>query len=142
MYSRDTASPHWILLFLCSLAAVFCSPARADIRLPSVIGDNMVLQASHAAPVWGWADPNEEIRVKLSWRDTEWTIQADEGGKWMLRVPPPEVGGPYEITLTGKNTVTIKNILVGEVWVCSGQSNMEMAVRSAAKAEQEIAAAG
>jgi len=101
----------------------------------------MVLQAGGRASLWGWADPNEEIRVQVSWRTVDWTIQADSAGQWIFQMTAPEVGGPYEITLSGKNTVTIKNILAGQVWVCSGQSNMQMAARGAANAEQEIAAA-
>jgi sialate O-acetylesterase len=113
----------------------------ADIRLPAIIGDNMVLQAGDRAALWGWADPNEQVDVSVSWHQRAWTVQANDAGKWMSRITTPEVGGPYEITLKGKNTVTIRNILVGEVWAGSGQSNMQMSVRSAADAEQEIAAA-
>ena len=89
----------------------------------------MVLQVGDRRPLWGWADPNEEVAVRVSWRDSKWCIQADETGKWQFKLAPPGLGGPYEMTLKGKNTVTLKNVLVGEVWVCSGQSNMQMAVR-------------
>jgi sialate O-acetylesterase len=130
-----------MVLALCAIAALSATSSQADIRLPAIIGDNMVLQAGDRVQFWGWADPNEEIEVAASWRDFKWAIQADETGKWQFRMGAPAVGGPYEITLKGKNTVAIKNILAGQVWVCSGQSNMQWAVRQAAHAEQEVAAA-
>lgn len=115
--------------------------AFGDVRLPAVIGDNMVLQQGEPVGIWGWADPNEQVMVSVSWHSMEWAVKADKDGKWKFNVTSPKVGGPYEITLKGKNTVAIKNILVGEVWVCSGQSNMQMAVRSSANSQEEIAAA-
>jgi sialate O-acetylesterase len=140
MYGRNIRLQRWSVVVLC--VAMLGAAASADIRLPSVLSDNMVLQAGGRVPIWGWADPNEEIAIRVSWRDGERTINAGDDGKWMFKLTTPEVGGPYEMTLTGKNAVTIKNILVGEVWLCSGQSNMEMPVRLAANAEQESAAAG
>jgi sialate O-acetylesterase len=125
-----------LALLLTGAGAVF-----ADVKLPAVIGDNMVLQQGQKIAIWGWAEPGEEVMVGVSWHTMEWGVTADEKGNWMFKMNPPKVGGPYEMTLRGKNTVTIKNILVGEVWVCSGQSNMQFAVRQAANAEQEIAAA-
>jgi sialate O-acetylesterase len=141
MYDSNTTSRHLICLTVLSLIAAFSLTSRADLRLPSIIGDNMVLQGGDVVRIWGWADPNEEIGVNVSWLKADWTVLADDKGKWMFKMSAPEVGGPYAMTFKGKNTVTVKNILVGEVWVCSGQSNMQMAVRSAANAEQEIAAA-
>ena len=130
-----------LAIALCCIAMLLPSVGQAEIRLPAVIGDNMVVQAGDLVNLWGWADPNEEFQVKLSWHDAEWTTQADPQGEWSFRVASPEVGGPYKITLTGENTVTIENILAGEVWVCSGQSNMQWSVRQSANAEEEIAAA-
>jgi len=124
-----------ILLFACAGAAV------ADIKLPAIIGDNMVLQRSGKVSIWGWADPGEEVTVGVSWNSMKWAVTADKDGKWSFRINPPKAGGPHEMTLTGKNAITIKNILVGEVWVCSGQSNMQMSVQSSNNAEQEIAGA-
>jgi len=141
MSDRNAASHRLIVLALSSIAVLLCPAARADIRLPAVIGDNMVLQAGDTVSIWGWADTGEEISVKVSWHKTEWTVQADNAGRWTFKMTAPDVGGPYEMTLKGKNTIAIKNILVGEVWVCSGQSNMQMSVRSSANADQEIAAA-
>jgi sialate O-acetylesterase len=128
------------ILFL-SLVLVLVSTCAsfADVRLPAVIGDNMVLQRGRKAPVWGWAEPGEEVMVSVSWRSMKWAVTADENGRWKFEMKSPKAGGPYEMTLSGKNAITIKNILVGEVWVCSGQSNMAMSVGSSANAELEIA---
>ena len=101
----------------------------------------MVLQQGKAAHIWGWSEPNEQIAVSVSWRATSWEVTADKEGKWSFEMSPPKTAGPHEMTVGSKNTITIKNILVGEVWVCSGQTNMQMSVRSSANAEQEIAGA-
>jgi sialate O-acetylesterase len=128
-------------LTICAAIALFSVISSADVRLPAIISDNMVLQTGTRVSLWGWADPNEEITVTRSWRQPDLTVQADDHGKWIFQVDAPATSGPHELTFKGKNTITVKNILVGEVWVCSGQSNMEMAVRSAASAEQETAGA-
>ncbi len=125
-----------LVLLLVNVGAVF-----ADVKLPAVISDNMVLQQGMEVPIWGWAEPGEKISVTFSKHGMGWGIIADKEGKWRFTIPEPKQGGPYELIFKGKNTITIKNIVVGEVWVCSGQSNMQMSVRSSATAEQEIAAA-
>jgi len=141
MNCRSAASRRCLVLTIGFAVVSWCAIAPANVRLPAVISDNMVLQAGSRVSLWGWADPNEEINVAVSWRKVDWTIQADDAGKWSFQMSAPDVGGPYEITLKGKNTITVKNILAGEVWVCSGQSNMQMATQDAANAKQEIAAA-
>ena len=128
-----------VLIISSILLLVGTGNALADIKLPAIIGNDMVLQQGGKVPIWGWADPGEEVMVGVSWQTMKWAVTADKDGKWSFRMTAPKVGGPYEMTLTGKNTITIKNILVGEVWVCSGQSNMEFAVRQANNAQQEIA---
>jgi len=115
--------------------------ALADIKLPAIIGDNMVLQQGKAVAIWGWAEPGEEVMASVSWQPMQWGVKADKDGKWRFNVTSPKAGGPYEITLKGKNTITIKNILAGEVWVGSGQSNMQMSVESSANSREEMAAA-
>jgi len=120
---------------------VFTGVASANVRLPAVISDNMVLQRGVTVPIWGWAEPGEQILVSVSWHTMAWAVTADEHGKWMFKMNSPRVGGPYEMTIKGKNKITIKNILVGEVWVASGQSNMQWPVKQTANAEQEIATA-
>ena len=124
------------VLVLTSSAEVF-----ADVKLPSVIGDNMVLQRGKKVTIWGWAKPGEEVMAGVSWNGMRWAVTADEEGKWMFKMNPPKAGGPYEMTISGKNMIKIKNIMVGEVWVCSGQSNMQMSVQNSNNAKEEIAAA-
>jgi sialate O-acetylesterase len=108
----------------------------ADVRLPKIFGSHMVLQRRKPVPVWGWSDPGEKITVQFN-NQTK-TAKADKIGKWTLRLDPVEAGGPFTLTVLGKkNTVTFDDVLVGEVWICSGQSNMEMVVKSSANAEKE-----
>ena len=113
----------------------------ADVKLPAIIGDNMVLQQGRPVSIWGWAEPDERVTVNVSWRSMSWTVTTGQNGKWSFKVTPPKAGGPYEMTLRGGNEIKIKNILVGEVWVCSGQSNMQWALKQAANGEQEVAEA-
>ncbi|MHC4744297.1 MAG: sialate O-acetylesterase, partial [Planctomycetota bacterium] len=117
------------------------SAAIADIKLPAIIGDNMVLQQGGKVAIWGWADAGEEVIVSTSWHSMQWGVKADGDGKWKFEMTAPKTGGPYEMTLKGKNAVTIENIMSGEVWVCSSQSNMEWPVAASNNAQQEIAAA-
>ncbi|MBN1805166.1 MAG: hypothetical protein JW837_07945 [Sedimentisphaerales bacterium] len=124
------------LLLLSSATAVF-----ADIKLPAIIGNNMVLQRGQKVPIWGWATPGEEVMVGVSWNSMKWAVTANKDGKWMFKIIPPKTSGPHEMTITGKNEIKISNILVGEVWVCSGQSNMQMTVQNSANAKVEIASA-
>ena len=110
----------------------------ANVRLPKLLSSNMVLQRDKPITLWGWADAGEKIMVQFN-QQTK-TIKADKNGKWLLSLTPESAGGPYTLTVKGKNTITLTNILVGEVWVCSGQSNMEWPVRLANNAEKEIQA--
>jgi sialate O-acetylesterase len=118
------------------LAAGYVS---AEVKLPSVIGENMVLQRDQPLPIWGWDTPGTEVTVSMG--QAQASAKADASGKWMVRLPAMKAGGPLEMTIAGSNKVELKNILVGEVWLCSGQSNMEWAVSRSANAQQEIAAA-
>ena len=122
------------------LVLLFCTTVvLGNIRLPAIFCDNMVLQREMKVPVWGWADPGEKIIVELGGHQSE-TVTGIEG-KWKLYLGPLDTGGPFEMHIKGKNQITVKNILVGEVWVCSGQSNMAMEVRNSLNAKQEIATA-
>ena len=100
--------------------------ASANIRLPAVIGNNMVLQQKSIVKLWGWGDPNEKVIVTTSWNNKTDSTKGDTHANWKLNIHTPIAGGPYTITIKGNNTITLQNILIGEVWVCSGQSNMEM----------------
>lgn len=95
------------------------------IRLPAVVGNNMVLQQQTEVLLWGWANPQEKIFVTPSWSDHTDSAITTNGAKWELRIKTPAAGGPFTIVLRGSNEITLKNIMIGEVWVCSGQSNME-----------------
>lgn len=108
------------------LACILSSIALAEVKLSAMFTDNMVMQQNAKAAVWGWADAGEEVTVKASWQKKGKTVKADADGNWMVKVKTPKAGGPYELKVVEKNTITLKNILIGEVWLASGQSNMEM----------------
>ena len=130
-----------IVLAALVLLAANLPTVCADVRLPAVIGDNMVLQRGMKVPLWGWADPGEEIHLSVSWHRMERRTTADADGEWTLTIKTPPAGGPYEIALQGENSIALRNVMVGEVWICSGQSNMEWPLHSVNNAEQELAAA-
>lgn len=130
----------FVLGAIAAVAVISVAPAlRADVKLPAVIGDNMVLQRAIDVPIWGWADPGEKVTVTLGKQAKSATAGTD--GKWLVRLDSMEEGGPATMIVSGTNRIEVQNILVGEVWVCSGQSNMGFTVRSANDAEKEIAAA-
>lgn len=108
----------------------------SNVRLPRLISDNMVLQREKPIILWGWADAGEKVTVQFN-KQTK-SVKTDKSGKWLITLGAEQAGGPFIMTVKGKNTITINNILVGEVWVCSGQSNMEFHVRSVTNAEGEI----
>jgi sialate O-acetylesterase len=98
----------------------------ANVKLPTPFSDHMVIQHNTAVPVWGWADAGEKVTVQIG-KQTK-TTTANAEGKWMLKLDKVVAGGPYTITVTGKNTIVINDVYAGEVWICSGQSNMDMTV--------------
>jgi sialate O-acetylesterase len=103
-----------------------CQKGPSNLRLPSLIGDNMVLQQNSDPKIWGKADPGHKINVTPSWTSLT-SAKAGDDGKWSVTIPTPAAGGPYTITIEASDTsVVINNVLIGEVWFCSGQSNMEM----------------
>ena len=112
---------------------------QAAVRLPALVGDNMVLQAEAKTNVWGWADPQEKVTVTFAGQKGGATTGAD--GKWSVRLADLKAGTAGELTIAGTNTIALKNVIVGEVWVASGQSNMEFAVAGAMNKDAEIAAA-
>jgi sialate O-acetylesterase len=115
------------------------SATAAAVRLPALVGDNMVVQRGVKARVWGWADPGDRVTVSMAGKSA--TATAGSDGRWEARVGPYDAGGPYEMTIAGKNTVVLKNVLVGEVWVGSGQSNMEFQLQNSANGADEVARA-
>lgn len=98
--------------------------AQAKVELPSLFSDNMVLQQQTSAAIWGKAKPRSKIVITNTWSKTKTVAVADDTGKWFTRVDTPIAGGPYEMTFNDGEKHTLKNILIGEVWICSGQSNM------------------
>jgi len=118
-------------LFLIHTATLF-----AQLDLPSFISDNMVLQQQSEAPIWGKSNPNSVIHIICSWNGIPNVTTADEQGKWKIRIKTPAAGGPYTIKI---NDQTIKNILIGEVWLCSGQSNMQLSLNQSENGENEAA---
>src|SRR5262249_51276515 len=94
-------------------------------------------------PVWGTADPGEEVKIRLgATGQPTATATADKNGRWSAKLPAQQAGGPFELTVSGKNTLTLKDVLVGEVWVCSGQSNIECRLGQSDHPQAAIAAAG
>ena len=126
--------------FVIVLAGIAVERTLADVRLPHVFGDHMVLQREMPIPVWGWADPGEEVTVSLG-DDNTATTKACADGAWRVDLAEMEAGGPYELTVAGNNTITMTDVLVGEVWLGSGQSNMQWNVASSVNGPQEVAAA-
>lgn len=125
-----------ITAFGAMLASV--ATVQADVRLPEVISNNMVLQKDIPLPIWGWADAGEEVTVTLG--DSTVKSTADGAGKWKVTLPAIKTaGGPREMTVKGKNEIKVTNILIGEVWAGSGQSNMQWNVAQSTNGQQEIA---
>lgn len=128
--------------FLIFLTIFISQSSYAEIRLPSILSDNMVLQQKSEATLWGWTTKlNETITISGSWNNTPIKVQANLG-QWILKLPTPVAGGPYNITIQGHKTIILKNVLIGEVWLCSGQSNMEWSAKSGIiKGEEAISKA-
>lgn len=121
---------------LAGLLTLSASVTWADVKLPKIFSDNMVLQHSTEAPVWGWAEPGESVVVMLG--ETVATTKAGDDGKWMTKIAVPKASGkPLDLYVSGKNEVKLTNVLAGEVWVCSGQSNMQWAISQSANPEEE-----
>jgi sialate O-acetylesterase len=121
------------------LACAATTSAYAEIKLPALISDHMVLQADAEVPIWGWASPGESVAVSLG--QVKANATADQNGKWQARLPKLSAGGPHILEVKASNTIVVKDVLVGEVWLGSGQSNMAMAVNRAQDFEKEAAAA-
>lgn len=123
---------------LCALAAfaLWGTAARADVKLHALFTDHMVLQRGQQVPVWGWAEDGEAVSV--TFRGTTSTTTA-QGGKWIVYLPVQKTGAPAVLSVKGKNQIEVKDVLVGEVWICSGQSNMEWPLRASFDSQGAIA---
>jgi sialate O-acetylesterase len=104
---------------------------QAKVKLPTILADNMVMQQKTEAKLWGWAKANATVEVKTSWNKKAYKTTSDANGNWLLKVTTPAAGGPYQISFSDGELITLNNILIGEVWFCSGQSNMEMPMKGA-----------
>ena len=112
-----------VLLSILTAGAVV---SMATVRLPAVLSPGMVLQQGSDAKFWGWCDPGEKISVTCSWGQRNDSVRGTRDGKWEVHLPTPKAGGPFTVTIKGTNTIVLDNVMIGEVWICSGQSNMEM----------------
>lgn len=112
------------------IAAIFCVlPLEAKIKLPAIIGNNMVLQQKAQTNLWGWAAPSRKVTIRTSWDNKTYTVTSSSTGEWKSQLQTPSAGGPFTITISDGEPLQLSNILVGEVWICSGQSNMEMPIK-------------
>lgn len=111
------------------LVAIALSPVMAEVKLPAFFSDGMVMQQQTQANLWGTATPRKQVIVTPGWDNKQYTTTADAKGNWKLAVPTPVAGGPYEISFSDGQSTKLKNILIGELWICSGQSNMEMPMK-------------
>jgi len=128
------------LLSVIVFAILIATPLNAQVRLPRLISDGMVLQRDTELKIWGWATPGERVTIEFSGKS--YTSTADSTGEWIVMLPPMQAGGPHTMTFTASNMLTVNDILIGDVWLCSGQSNMELPVRRVRPLyEAEIAAA-
>ncbi|HYG38712.1 MAG TPA: sialate O-acetylesterase [Cytophagales bacterium] len=116
-------------IFLAAIFLFVSVEVFAKISLPTLIGSNMVLQQQSEVALWGQAKTNSKISITTSWNKKSHTGKSDEKGAWKIYIQTPEAGGPYEIVLSDGEKLKLSNILIGEVWICSGQSNMEMPVK-------------
>jgi sialate O-acetylesterase len=132
------AKKPFISLFLLALAPL-CAAAADTAPLPflsPIFGDNMVLQRGKPNPVWGWSQPGDTVRVEIG--DSSATATAGADGKWMARIQPPPPGGPYTLKISGKQSVELHEVLVGDVWICAGQSNMQFGLAQARNGADEV----
>ncbi|MGI8584307.1 MAG: sialate O-acetylesterase [Chitinophagaceae bacterium] len=127
------------------LLQIFLMPAFmhafSNVKLPAIFSDHMVFQQKSKVAMWGWADPREKIIVTGSWSNKNFSTITKSNGEWKVMVNTPAAGGPYSVKIRGQNTIELKDVLIGEVWVCSGQSNMVFSLNSSYKAKEEIAVA-
>ena len=114
---------------ICAIVALLTIVAHAKVKLPQFFADNMVLQQQTECNIWGWAEPGKKVMVMTSWDKKSHSATACKDGLFNVKVKTPEAGGPYTIVLRDGETVILNNIMIGEVWICSGQSNMEMLMK-------------
>jgi sialate O-acetylesterase len=124
-----------LIALAAAVLSLWSRSARADVILPALVSDGMVLQQKAPVRVWGWAAEGEQVTVALPGQTATVTAQ---GGWWAVTLKPLAVGAPFDIIISGRNTIVVHDVLVGEVWLCSGQSNMEFSLDGAADAQADI----
>lgn len=123
---------------ICLAVACLTTTVQAELKLASVFGDNMVLQRDKDLNIWGWADANQEVTVEL--REQSVSTKSDADGKWLVKLNPISLGEPFDVSVvSGEDSIKISNCLAGEVWICSGQSNMEWTVNNSGNPKEEKA---
>ena len=115
-------------IVICLVAALMTLGISAKIKLPALVDSNMVLQRNTEVKLWGEASPSSKVTVTTSWNNKTYYTNSDSEGKWSVMVETTDAGGPYNISISDGDKVLLDNILLGEVWFCLGQSNMEMPV--------------
>ena len=125
-----------VTLLLVLLLTVLSFGVYAKVRLPKLFGDGMVLQRNIKTPIWGWASPGEKITIRFNKQTKK--IIAPSSGRWKVELNAQKEGGPYQLRIDGTNSIVIKDVLIGDVWICSGQSNMEFPVAITKNAKEEI----
>ena len=140
MRRRSLVAP---LSFALALALAVAAPsARADVRLPAAVGSHMVLQQQTEVAIWGFAEAGEAVTVSASWAKEPWKTTAGADRRFKVMVRTPAAGGPFAIEVAGRNSIRVEDVLIGEVWLCGGQSNMEWAIANGVlNGEKERAAA-
>ncbi|GAA4729183.1 hypothetical protein GCM10023229_03000 [Flavisolibacter ginsenosidimutans] len=119
----------------------FYGASNAAVKLPALFADHMVLQQKTKAPIWGWGSPGEEISVEASWQESKIHTKVAASGDWKIELATPTAGGPYKIKISGENLIELDDVWIGEVWLCSGQSNMTFPLKYSDSAKGEIAKA-
>lgn len=125
-----------IQLLLVLLAVVTVN--GASLQLPNILGDHMVLQQKSFTKIWGWAEPAQAVKITTSWNEKTYSTVTDQQGNWQVSVSTGKAGGPYTVTIQADTIIVLEDILLGEVWICSGQSNMVWTLQSAERAAEEI----
>ncbi len=130
-----------IVFFITAISMLSNCAVFANIKLPAIFSNGMVLQQQSKVPVWGWADVGEKVTVTGSWSAKNISVITDAQGNWKATLQTPKAGGPYLLTIKGNNSIILNDVLIGEIWLCSGQSNMVFALKGSEDAKEEIAAA-
>jgi sialate O-acetylesterase len=127
--------------FFFIMALFLRADGEAAVKLPAIFSDHMVLQQKAKVQFWGWASAGEEVFVATSWQPKKIHTKADDSGKWKMELETPAAGGPYNIIINGENSIELKDVLIGEVWICAGQSNMTFPLQYSDSGKEEIARA-